>query len=491
VGPATGGLYWSLFAGVLGWFFYTHHRLGLTHPVPWPDESSFLWPALAFRDTGSLYARELYEVREVLWMPPGYMVLSGIIFKLTGFSLSWARWLSALYLAGAMTCVAILLRRSPARHGHALLIGVFSISPIAALAGNTARMETLVCLVAMGGLGLLFTGRHVAAIAILLLGPLVHPNAIFVLVAGLAFVAVRGWRALKPQRWELGLMLLAISSWAVYTAHVAGQWSAFLTDLEQQYVWKRAELAMGGGPWQRLTQPSVLTVSVGLTLGWAGALRFARHTLSIAAIASGLLVQVVLTTGWLYDLYGALLYLLVAILIGEVASSVAGHGHRAQKPSLRLAVVLAVSSVLAAGMFLAVTRDSFANHSAEYASVRAPSQSAGYFDAGDRALVARTLQNLEKPMTVQFLPDADSLLFHDLRGAELAITQATFHDRLADVYVFHDSVWLHPTVRNLMQARLAMWQGISAPIDAWQVLAKRAGTDRWLLYRREASEALP
>jgi hypothetical protein len=123
--------------------------------------------------------------------------------------------------------------------------------------------------------------------------------------------------------------------------------------------------------------------------------------------------------------------------------------------------------------------------------VRAPSQSAGYFDAGDRALVARTLQNLEKPMTVQFLPDADSLLFHDLRGAELAITQATFHDRLADVYVFHDSVWLHPTVRNLMQARLAMWQGISAPIDAWQVLAKRAGTDRWLLYRREASEALP
>src|SRR5205814_10396522 len=63
----------------------------LSYPVPWPDEGSFLWPTLAFRDHASLFAPELFPTREVFWMPPGFMVLEGLIFKIWTFSLGRAR----------------------------------------------------------------------------------------------------------------------------------------------------------------------------------------------------------------------------------------------------------------------------------------------------------------------------------------------------------------------------------------------------------------
>jgi hypothetical protein len=476
---------------VIAAFFFMHHGYGLTYPVPWPDECSFLWPALAFRDTGTLHARELFEPREVLWMPPGYMVLSGAIFKLTGFSLPWARWLSAIYLAAALACLASLLRARRARLGHVILIGIFALSPIATLAGNAARMETLVCLLILGGLTLLCSAHYVAGLAVLALAVLVHPNALFALLAGLAFAATRGMRALKPERWELGLVVLAALCWAAYAIHVATHWDDFVTDFGSQLAWKRAEFSMSGGVSARLVKPAVMVVSLLLALGWAGALRFARHALPFAFFASGLLLQVLLTTGWLYDLYAALLYLLVAILGVEVMSALVTTELAERPASARIAAMLAVVAVMAAGLLFGLTRDSFANQSPEYVRTHAKTESSVYVRDSDRAAVSRALRSLPKPVTVQFLPDGDSLLFHDVRSSGLRFSQASFYETRADAYVYHDSIWLHPFVRGLMQGRLAMRQGIGVPIDRWRVLASRAGTDRWLLYQRERPRGLP
>jgi hypothetical protein len=153
--------------------------------------------------------------------------------------------------------------------------------------------------------------------------------------------------------------------------------------------------------------------------------------------------------------------------------------------------MLAVVTVVATGLLFGLTRDSFANQSGDYVRTHAKTESAAYFRESDRAAVARALQSLPKPSTVQFLPDGDSLLFYDQRSSGLHFAQASFYEPTADAYVYHDSVWLHPFVKGLMQGRLAMRQGIGVPIDRWRLLAGRAGTDRWLLYQRAPTGALP
>src|SRR5881394_638765 len=159
-------------------FLWTERAHDLTFPVPWPDEGSFLWPALAFRDHLTLYAPELNPAREIFWMPPGFMALEGMIFKVVSFSLDRARFLSALYFVGAILCLVVQVRGSRARFGHALLIGVFTFAPIFQLVGNTARMESLVLLLACAGFLLLDRGKA-AGLGVLAAGPLVHPNGMF------------------------------------------------------------------------------------------------------------------------------------------------------------------------------------------------------------------------------------------------------------------------------------------------------------------------
>ena len=79
-------------------FTIQHLRAGLNFPTPWPDEAHFLWQAAAVSDANSLLAYELDREREIFWMPPGYMILQGLVFKITGISLIAARWTSFVFV---------------------------------------------------------------------------------------------------------------------------------------------------------------------------------------------------------------------------------------------------------------------------------------------------------------------------------------------------------------------------------------------------------
>ena len=85
--------YWALVGAALAAYAIAHRSLGLSFPIPWPDEASFMWPAIAVAERSSLLAPELNPERPLCWMPPVYMLVQGAIFKLTGFTLTWARWL--------------------------------------------------------------------------------------------------------------------------------------------------------------------------------------------------------------------------------------------------------------------------------------------------------------------------------------------------------------------------------------------------------------
>ena len=110
--------------------------------MPWPDEGSFVWQALAFRDNWSLFAPELHPGRDVLWMPPGFMVLEGTIFKILPFSLNLSRTLSAMFLCGAFGCLAACVRHYGCeRSGRLRLAGRAVLAHLWRLATTRQRLR--------------------------------------------------------------------------------------------------------------------------------------------------------------------------------------------------------------------------------------------------------------------------------------------------------------------------------------------------------------
>jgi hypothetical protein len=102
----------------------------------------------------------------------------------------------------------------------------------------------------------------------------------------------------------------------------------------------------------------------------------------------------------------------------------------------------------------------------------------------DRAAVRTYLKSITpppggRPIAVQFLPDAEALLYEDLRGPTLKYVQQTFYEYGYDVMVFHDSAWFPRYVRDLELIKLVYVKG-GAHVD--RVLYERDGTERWTAY---------
>ena len=174
-------LRWAVVLAAAVVYLWLHAVASLTFPIPWPDEASFMWPAIALERTGSLFAPQLNPERDVLWMPPGYMVVSGLLFKVFGFSLSFARALSCAYLLASFVLLVRLTGRLRLAPMWPPLCAAFLLSQHWVFAGNVARMEALVVLMACGGFLLLAQRRLTSGALLLGLTPLVHPNGLSLL----------------------------------------------------------------------------------------------------------------------------------------------------------------------------------------------------------------------------------------------------------------------------------------------------------------------
>jgi len=492
----SAALYWGIFALIAASFLVRQRLHGLTFPSPWPDESSFMWPALAFSDTGSLFAPELYRTRALMWMPPGYMLLSGAIFSVTGFSLEWARVLSALYLCGAFACVAAMAERLPGRCGYLALFLVFLHSPIAMMAGNTARMETLVLLVAAAGFLLFERGLRATSLSLLALGPLIHPNGVFPLLGGavLCLTPIRGNLArLRPQRLELVAILGAGACWLSYAVYVAKHFQDWVDDTTFQLQWKQFQAAEQGGVLTRVLSPGLWIPALIFFAAALAVVRFraveARVVVPLSVFAASLWLQTLLTVGWLYDVYAVFMQLLAAILAVELIG--AWLSRRLEtKPRLARVLFPALASFAAALCAGFVVQAELVMRSVSPLNTAIWPAPPAYMRAEDRVIISEYLKTLAREaasVSVSFLPDADALAFHDLRGPTVRFSQPAFGTELADVYIFHDSVWLPKRSRDLLSARLAFQHGIPIPVERWFVLRRRDTTESWRVYRRPRS----
>ena len=72
-------LFWLMILGtifiVLSFFIVN----GQTFPIPWDDESSFTLQAISWAESNTFFTKALHDDRIIMWMNPGYMILTGTI----------------------------------------------------------------------------------------------------------------------------------------------------------------------------------------------------------------------------------------------------------------------------------------------------------------------------------------------------------------------------------------------------------------------------
>jgi hypothetical protein len=464
-------------------YLVRRYVIDLRFPVPWPDEGSFLWQALAFRDHFSLFAPEVNPEREAMWMPPGFMVLEGLFFKIVPFSLSASRTLSALFVCGAVGCVFACLRLRESKFLFPLLAGLFLWCPIAGMAGNVARMEGLE-LVVLAVSFFLIDRCRAAALGVLLLAPLAHPNGLFGMAVGVPFFFfhTRGGARIV-RRADLAVIGAAVLAWALYAFHVSQHWAAFVRDIGAQILFKRYVSAADGGAMARITEPVVWGSALALLVALVCARRARTTVGALGAFAGALLVQTVTAAGWLYEVYPAMAVLVASVVALESVLEMARLSP--WPPQTRIGVSVAVALLLVAFDASAYLHNAFLERSLERATVIRKSLEPAYDLPADRDVIRRYLTSItpppgSRPLAVQFLPDAEALLYEDLRGPTLKYVQQTFYEHRYDVVLLHDSAWFPPFVRDLELIKLVY---AKAGVHADKVLYERDGTERWTTYQ--------
>jgi hypothetical protein len=488
-------LYAGATAILLAAVLWVHARQGLSRPVPWPDEASFLWQAIAVQRDNTLFAPQLRDAAHVLWMPPGYMWVAGLAFKLLGFSLETARWLSAVCVAAGGAALAAVFRRARHPFGALLLLAVLLLSPIAVLVGNVARMEALLFALASTALLLLQRGWVWGGLALAALLPLVHPIGAFFAVGAGALALLAAWREparRRPRAVEWLALALACAAWAAYAVYVAQHLEQFRADMEFQFGQKADRT---GGPLPalaRLANPALAIPCLGVGVA-AVAAALGRRVPStlLLAYATPLAVVALALRGWPYDFYPALLWLFAAILASELACDAIDRAPGLAR--IRRAAPLALALALAATGHLAYRRVSLFRFNVERAQVPA-SATAGvpFVTPEDRRVLAERVRELrgtaERPVRILFLPMAEALLFAELDGEGRRLVFPILRRELADVVIVHESRHFPFEMRQDLRLWTQAWQGITVPSERWPVVRERDGTERWRVYDRTIRE---
>lgn len=463
--------------------------MGLRSPVPWPDEGSFLWPALGLRDHFELFAPEVNPEREVLWMPPAFMVLHGALFSIVPFTLERARFVSTILVAIATVSVFGMVRPLQARLVHAVALCAFLAAPIVFVAGNCARMESLVLALVTSGFYLLSRGRA-GGLGLVAVAPLAHPNGVFACAGAFVYAALLfarrrkretepGALALGLTRGDLVLLAAAALAWGAYSVHVAQHWGAFKADMAAQVRFKIFVSYGEDGAFKRLVTWPIAPGLVALIAGAVLGRKVKADVAGLVLLGASLYVQTAVAAGWLYEVYPTFAITLSTIVLVEsvwalLGATLEGKVQRGVRAALG---VCAVAFLLIAG------RSAFLTRSLEKSIVPRDTRDPEYLTRDDRRAVRAVIRQIAKErgrVTVQFVPSGEGLVYESLRAPNIAFVEQTFYVAQFDVLIVHDSVWCPQIVHDL---ELLRFLSIAPqPIGKEITFRERDGTEKWHVY---------
>jgi hypothetical protein len=474
--------YYGLMVLFLSVSVWLHFAAGNTFPVPWPDEAVFVQQATAFQQHSSLFSPQLHPTRDVFWMPPGYMILLGIFFKVVGPSLLAARLFSLLLTASVLVMFAFLLKNEPARFFFLTLIGLFFISKDFIVMGNVARMEPLLLVGIVGAMVLFDRGKSLMAATLLVTLALIHPNAVYFAFVGFFFLFLQKYylgEGLKATRADQWFLIVAGVLFSAYLIYAALHWGDFISDMSYQFARKGKRYLVG--PFASWTSRIALCL---VLLTFVLSMMQKNRRLILLSLFAGAMwtVNKIGQELW-YQVFDALTYLLITIVIIEQLNP--------SKKKTYYAVLFAVGLFINAGMG-AIDSPKGYPYSMKWVDMRMESD-VRYFTAEDKQTVTRLLSEHQKEnqlLRVQFFPNADALLFQDMedrtiRSVYPASPASIFPPQDRDLFLIHISRY-HPKG----------WGGTTLPwilddaaidtTDKRYLLFERDSTERW--YYRFAGE---
>lgn len=486
------GLGTLLYAGCLVFFIIEYLRVhqfaAYTFPVPWPDESQFLWPAIAFAKTGSLYAPQIDASRTLFNHPFGYMIFIGSLFKIFGCSLNFARAVSLLLVTASFVLLARMTANYPFRMVSLLLIGLFLLSKLFVVVGNISRMEPLLLFAACLGFSLLQRRKGWRGLAVLSASPLIHPNGVYFLASGTAywFVAERfRFRDQRLRKGDAAWLLAGVALWSAYAIYAGTHWQDFQQDMRFEFSHKFGRDIYG----QLVTASNGLLMLVSLLCCSYGV----KRKLSVVfLLALGLPAWLAFGVGhemW-YQMFSYVFYALFSIVVCHVGCDVAARiGHRIGIPIARpiqcAVTIVIIALTLVAWNYREGRLEQLSTYpwNLQWGQMRVR-RDVAYVTESDLSAVRTFLDSLRSPTRtthVRFYPEADSLLFADQEGDGLQFSQPFYGGGAPDVCVVHTSRALPGWMLQRAQQELRGAGGCSS--TEAHMLQQRDGTEAWF-YRR-------
>ncbi len=429
---------------------WLHLAAGDTFPIPWPDEAVFVQQASAFQQHCSLFSPQLNPTREIFWMPPGYMILLGMYFKIVGSGLFAARFFSLLLTASVFIMIAAFLKDEPARFFFLILGGLFFLSRHFIIMGNIARMEPLLIFGVVTAMWLFDRGNSLRAMILLVILGLVHPNAVYFMVAGVFYLFLqRYYLGEKSKSGRLDHVLLIVAGVLVsaYLIYAALHWADFISDMSYQFARKGRRYLVGPfATWDSRIGLCVLLLSLVLSLMQK------NRRLIILTLFAGVawMVNKIGQELW-YGVFDALAFLFIIIVVIELLNP-------AKKQSY-YAVLFLVALFISAGLGVIENPKGYP-YSMKWVDMRMAS-GVSYFTSEDKRSVAELFVRNQKEnqlLRVQFFPSADALFFKDMEEKTIssiypAFPSSIFPKQSRDLLLIHVSALFTNGV-GLVQPRL-------------------------------------
>jgi hypothetical protein len=417
------------------------HFADFKFPIPWDDEATFLLQAYSFAKTNSLLSPYFSPERVIMWIPPGYLILMGMIFKLTAFSLRVARFTSLLFTFLSFIFAVKIIDALKGNTFLKLAMLLFFLHPAFIAMANVARQEAIYFALALISLYLLVTGRHLSALSVAAFSGLFHFNGIYVtalslIVIAVSFVKNRGhikkYIMSQSGKMDLLIFIAAVLAWCAYAVLVINHFSSFVSGMTYQFTTK-------------ISRPPLLTSyrSMGFILFFCLPLTYSLYRRKFdLAIISGFSLACYVLNGFGQEMwYGV--FLVLAFSFSFIAFYLLLKGERY---TVARAVIMVLIAVIPLTVIIK-TADGYSFFGMKYRF------GGVYLTRGERnyvegsLLAVQRMRNSVVPLTVRFIKPGDGLLFLEFlekNNFRLIQNLPIVKQRKADIEVYINKKYYNP-----------------------------------------------
>jgi hypothetical protein len=383
---------------------------GFNFPVPWIDESAFLLQAYSFTKTNSLLSPYLSPERTIMWLPPGYLILMGLVFKITGFSLRIARSVSFFFTFLSFIFAIKIIDKLEGNVFLKIMLLVFFLHPAIIAMANVARPEAIYFALAIIAGYLLLSERQLAALSVAIFSGLFHFNGLYVAVLSLSVIIASCVRnknnivqyiAFQFKKKDLLLFTTAVIAWLAYGLLIIGNFGSFVHDMTFQFKAHAAMLKLSSPPFLKSSRSLFFIFLFCLT----GIYSLIKQKFNIAII-SGFSLACYLLNGIGQEMwYGVFFVLSFSFLFVALYLVLKVENYTVT----RAAIILLIAVI----PFFMITRTAqgYSFFGMKYIFKKA------YLTQGEITYIKDSLLSIQKkrnsgvPLTVRFIKPGDGLLF--------------------------------------------------------------------------------